>query len=328
MSDTTNFDALTDFDNGVDADIELNEIPIKNLETVDDTDLSLSELDILANQKKLKKEEDLPEIKAVDTLSSAPSSSTFRSVGSTVSTYTKKRRQKTISKENENEYIRKQKSELLYKFNKLNEKKKWSSLRLDMNNSLEEIRNECDRISSVIKNEKYVAFLKRMLLLGVQGVEMLNTKFDPLGVDLDGWSESMGYSLENDEYDEVLSELYEKHKSKVSMSPEVKLVFMIISSAAMFGITKKITQSANNGGLSNFINSMMAGNNSGSAPTVNVNNNTTEYETEDIPSKLNGPSDDVNINDILRTMQERKNEEEKNIEFTKPKKRGRKKATS
>ena len=108
-----------------------------------------------------------------------------------------------------------------------------------MNNSLDEIRNEHERVRNEIQTERSVAFFKRMLLLGVQGIEMLNNRFDPLGVDLDGWSGAMGYSMENQEYDEVMAELYEKYKGRGQMSPEMKLIFMIISSATMFTISKK-----------------------------------------------------------------------------------------
>jgi hypothetical protein len=63
------------------------------------------------------------------------------------------------------------------KFNKLNIKGKWSSLHLDMNCTLDEIRNEFERVRNEISNERSVAFFKRMLLLGVQGIEMMNIQF-------------------------------------------------------------------------------------------------------------------------------------------------------
>ena len=111
-----------------------------------------------------------------------------------------------------------------------------------MDCSLEEIKNEFDRVTNAIKVDRSVRFMKKMLLLGVQGVEMLNNKFDPVGVDLDGWSEAMGYSMENEEYDEVMAELCEKYKGRGQMSPELRLVFMIVSSATMFTISKKISK--------------------------------------------------------------------------------------
>jgi hypothetical protein len=175
-----------------------------------------------------------------------------------------------------------------------------------MNNSIDEIRNEYERVSNAIQNERATAFMKRMLLLGVQGVEMLNTKFDPLGVDLEGWNESMGYSLENQEYDEVLSELYEKYKSKATMSPEIKLIFMIISSAAMFTISKKLMQSDSIDGLKNMFDKLT---NRGQKPQHEQNFQTPQdlESTEDLPSKIKGPNTTINldnneIDNILQTM--------------------------
>jgi hypothetical protein len=322
-------------------------------------DLSLSQLELMANKKKLNKQnEELSlhlsskkegssykinsnkeERKHKSVSSSISSSSSSISTGDTKQ---KRRKEKAIIKENRNDEIRKEKSEFLFKFNKMNVKGKWSSLHLDMNSSLDDIKNEYERVRNEIQTERSVSFFKRMLLLGVQGIEMMNTKFDPLGVDLDGWSEAMGYSMENQEYDEVMAELYEKYKGRGQMSPEVKLIFMIISSATMFTITKKITKSDSNNALKNFIGGLMGGSKQQSqqapqqyqqpqqAPQQyqqqpkyqynipnpsdlrNVRENT---ETSDGgPSRISGPnsnyisSDGIDIENILKTMNDRKKE--------------------
>jgi hypothetical protein len=278
------------------------------------------------------------------------SSSSSISSSDTDSTRHRKKREKTVARENKDEAIRKEKSEYLYKFNKVNVKGKWSSLKLDMNNTFDEIRNEYERVSNAIQNERSVAFLKRMLLLGVQGVEMMNNKFDPLGVDLDGWSEAMGYSLENQEYDEVMSELYEKYKSRGQMSPEVKLIFMIISSAAMFTVTKKLTNMDSNNALNSFIKNITQSQQPQQQPpqplqqpsrvyNEKVFKPKTESTVDDpLPPKLRGPTlhfdnneNDETIENIMRTMNARKMEQNestdevfKNIELNSQKKgRGR-----
>lgn len=233
----------------------------------------------------------------------------------------RKEKARLVNKENRIDNIRIEKSEFLYKFNKINANGKFSSLNLDMNNSLDEIKNEYERVKNEIQTDRSVSFLKRMLLLGVQGFEMLNTKFDPLGVDLDGWSESMGYSLENLEYDEVLAELYEKYKGKGQMSPEMKMLFMIISSATMFTITKKITKMESSNPFKNFIGSFVGGNQQPMKPqqyqeTYQDNRQTIMSEsTDDGPSKLRDPNaDDVDLNNILKRMNERKQEKEKELQ--------------
>lgn len=65
------------------------------------------------------------------------------------------------------------------------------------------------------------------------GIELGNDYFDPFGFKLDGWSQQM----EDDklEYYEVLGEIYEKYfKSGKSVPPEIKLGFMMMSSAGKF----------------------------------------------------------------------------------------------
>lgn len=341
---------------------------------VESEDISLSQLELMANKKKLTKKTSHDSIsniilkkasehgdnksshlsdkikipkKVVSTVSSSSSSSSSSSTSSTTSTAEKKQKEKRVMKENKSDDIRKEKSELLYKFNKLNIKGKWSSLKLSMDSSLDEIRNEYERVKNEIQTERSVAFFKRMLLLGVQGIEMMNTKFDPLGVDLDGWSESMGYSMENQEYDEVMAELYEKYKGRGQMSPEVKLIFMIISSAVMFSISKRITKMDTSSLFKNIL-SGFAGQN-----TNATNNNsmaeqqqyqqqqyqqqqyqqqqyqqqqyqqqyegdtrqTSETSEDFTPSKINAPppvnlntQDDIELNKILQTMNDRKRE--------------------
>lgn len=347
---------------------------INKYDQIESEDISLSQLEVMANKKKLNKVdneniEDDEVLKKQDSFNISEENTHTHVTKNSKTKYKNKtsrskkdntsflssetdteelrrRKKKMISKENKNENIRKEKSEFLYKFNKVNTNGKWSSLNLDMNNSLEEIKNEYQRVSSAIQNERSVAFLKRMLLLGVQGVEMLNTKFDPLGVDLDGWSESMGYSLENQEYDEVLAELYEKYKGKGQMSPEMKLLFMIISSATMFTVTKRLTNMESSSGLGNLIGSLMGNGKKQSQkqsevpqtnypqtnyPQTNYRDNadsivemSTQTSSEDFtPAKLRGPqsrlsniageNDSVDIRSILEKMNTNKNLNQNNI---------------
>ncbi len=329
-------------------------IPASNptVQQMESEDISISQLELLANKKKLNKKSDITiSERKSDLIKSATEnaqpkrskndrrdSSTSLS-SSSLSETQKKYKEKTVKRENKNDDIRKEKSEMLYKFTKLNIKGKWSSLKLDMNSTLDEIKNEYERVRNEIQNERSVAFFKRMLLLGVQGVEMLNTKFDPVGVDLDGWSEALGYSLENQEYDEVLAELYEKYKGKTSMSPEMKLVFMIISSATMFTITKKITKMDSSNVFKNLLGSFVGTNgadqqqqyqqqyqqqqyqqqqyqqqqyqqqfNSVNIPSpsqLNASDTSEDFQ----PSKMKGPSNDnIDIKNILNLMNKKNND--------------------
>jgi hypothetical protein len=306
---------------------------------IESEEISLSQLEMMANKKKLNKKS--IEMTLEKTLSSdstkkdKESKSLYKekdpkefkqhkkekaknsfTLSSSANSYDhKKEKARQVTKENRIDSIRIEKSEFLYKFNKLNATGKFSSLKLDMNNSLDEIKNEFERIKNEMQTERSVSFLKRMLLLGVQGVEMLNTRFDPLGVDLDGWSESMGYSLENLEYDEVLAELYEKYKGRGQMSPEMKMLFMIISSATMFTITKKITRMESSNPFKNFMGAFTGG----QMPQQQYREPTNITETSDDgePSKLKDPlgnNNDIDLDNILRKMKEKKQEKENELQ--------------
>jgi hypothetical protein len=319
--------------------------PTKSKAPIESEDISMSQLEMMANKKKLNKKssENPPTIVSIKEKAVTKGKPSTRS-DTTTNSLTKskekvKRKEVKVSRENKDDLVRKEKSELLYKFSKLNLRGKWSSLNLDMNCTLEEIKNEVERVRNEIQTERSVGFYKRMLLLGVQGIEMMNTKFDPLGVDLDGWSEAMGYSMENQEYDEVMAELYEKYKGSGQMSPEMKLVFMIISSATMFTITKRITKLDTSNAFASFLGNMgvktpQPEQQQQPPPIIRQPpqppqnsfqymqqqqqpqhqhqqyqqpNNRSDTTDDDLPSKLKGP-DDVDIENILKTMNERKRE--------------------
>jgi hypothetical protein len=316
---------------------------------IESEDISLSQLELMANKKKINKQEK----ELTEKISNSKSEDDFKKSSSSNSSSSslddirdKRRKDRFVTKENKNDMIRQEKSELLFKFNKLNIKGQWSSLRLDMNSSLDEIKNEYERVRNEIQTERSVAFFKRMLLLGVQGIEMMNTKFDPLGVDLDGWSEAMGYSMENQEYDEVMAELYEKYKGKGQMSPEMRLIFMIISSATMFTISKKITKMDSGSPFKSFIGGLMNNQQPKTTYVPNANDlrndNVSETSDDNMPSRINGPNsqyingNEIDINNILKTMNDRKLEKQqqseddifKNIPMNKTKRKGRPRKTN
>jgi hypothetical protein len=215
-------------------------------------DLSLSQLEMMANKKKIVNDADPIELsvskfntesekkssrkKYKSENSSSSSSSSFSTVE------IDKKQKRRIDKENKNETIRLKKSELLYQFNLLNSQNSVSSIKLSMDNSLDEIKNEYDRVRHVVESEKMVQLIKGGLVVMSHGIELINSKYDPVGVDLNGWSESFKFSLDNHECDDTLAELYEKYKTSSSISPEFKLLFFISYSAITFSISKYITK--------------------------------------------------------------------------------------
>lgn len=218
------------------------------------SDIGLSELDLLANNKKMNKkyeeisinkessDDPIKEKSKQKDPSSVKKQSYRRSYTSTDSSDDRYRTRK-LNKENKSESTRKEKMDLLLNLTTLinNNHGKYNS-KMSMDNTLDEIKGDFTRIKSAADNEKMVKFCKHGLVMGIKGLEYMNSSYDPLGVDLDGWGESMAYNMETAEYDEVLSELYEKYKGTGSMSPEVKLLMMIVMSGAMFSFTKRASK--------------------------------------------------------------------------------------
>jgi Family of unknown function (DUF5767) len=239
------------------------------LQINDSDDISMSQLELLANKKKMnKKSEELSiELESKSEVKSKSKSKsevkktvkqvTASSDTSSIDSEKYKRDRRKISKENKNESIRKEKNDILFKLYSVIEKSggRWSS-KMTMENSLDEIRGEFTRIKATLDNENMVKFCKHGLVMGIKGVEMLNNSYDPLGVDLDGWGEAMSFNMSTTEYDEVLSELCDKYKGAGSMSPEVKLLVMIVMSGAMFSFSKKAAKDPST--LTNLMNSFMS----------------------------------------------------------------------
>ena len=128
---------------------------------------------------------------------------------------------------------RKRKHELLYKIKALARKGIDEPFAVNMNSKLEDIELAYEEMYANYQRKNSVVLQRKMLVMAATLVEFLNNRYDPCDFKLDGWSESVYDSVNNDEYDEVLEELYEKYKSKTKMAPEMKLLMMLGGSAFM-----------------------------------------------------------------------------------------------
>jgi len=133
------------------------------------------------------------------------------------------------------EEIQKEKSEYLRLFDRLEAKNVRIDRRFTMDSSLEEMKAEYERLSQKRATDQSVKFQRKMLVAFITAIEFLNTKFDPLSLKLDGWSESIHENIYD--YDDVFEELHEKYKGKANMAPELKLLFMLGGSGFMFHLT-------------------------------------------------------------------------------------------
>lgn len=136
---------------------------------------------------------------------------------------------------------RKKKIDLLNKLNRLEAKGYSLSKRFTMDNTVEEIQLEYDRLFDAKSLEASIRFQRQCLMGVVTGMEYLNGKFNPFDWQLEGWSESVHENI--DDYDEVFEELYDKYKGRGNMPPEAKLLMTMVGSGFMFHMSNSFFRS-------------------------------------------------------------------------------------
>jgi len=136
---------------------------------------------------------------------------------------------------------RKKKAELINKLNRLESKGYTLTKRFTMDNGMDEIQQEYDRLLDAKNLEASIRFQRQCLMGVATGAEFLNGKFNPFDWELDGWSESVHENIED--FDEVFEELYDKYKGRGSMPPEAKLLMSLVGSGFMFHMSNSFFRS-------------------------------------------------------------------------------------
>ena len=136
---------------------------------------------------------------------------------------------------------RRQKADLINKLSRLESKGFQVSKRFTMDNSLDEIQSEFDRLMDARNLEASLKFQRQMMMGVVTGLELMNNKFNPFDWQLEGWSESVHENV--DDFDEVFEELYDKYKTKGNMPPEARMLFMLVGSGFMFHMSNSFFKS-------------------------------------------------------------------------------------
>ena len=128
------------------------------------------------------------------------------------------------------------KYELLAKLNRL--RSRGFSVRSDLSAETPEetIYAEWDKIKEEVALNQSVRMYRRFLVAFVTFSEWGNNRFDPIGLELDGWTENTMINI--DDYDSIFERMYESHKGKFKMSPMTELMFTMVGSAFMFHMTK------------------------------------------------------------------------------------------
>jgi hypothetical protein len=141
--------------------------------------------------------------------------------------------QKSVSEEE-----RKKKREVLTKLNRLAERGYEVSKHFTMDNSIEEMNEEYERLCDAKRFTSSLEWQRGALVTLVNGLEMMNERYDPFDVKLKGWSESVNESIES--YDDIFEELYDKYKGRGGMPPEVRLAFKLATSGFMIHASNSI----------------------------------------------------------------------------------------
>lgn len=147
--------------------------------------------------------------------------------------------QQNYSQQMESDEDKIRKIELLRIFTELKRQGFIISQEYDMKSCLKTMEQEYEILKSSKMKKQALKLSQGFLINAVQTLEFLNTKFDPMGIDLIGFSEIV--SLGIDDYNEVLEELYEKYKKYGrKVEPEIKLILMVGGSAASFHASKTL----------------------------------------------------------------------------------------
>jgi len=140
------------------------------------------------------------------------------------------------------EELLREKFKLLKKLEGLEKKGVELTKKYTMDSPLQEMQGEYETIIEEKSKQNSIKFQGNMLMAIINGMEFLNSKFDPFDIKLDGWSDQIQENITD--YDEIFSELHEKYKSKASMAPELKLLFQLGGSAMMVHMTNTMFKSS------------------------------------------------------------------------------------
>jgi hypothetical protein len=140
-----------------------------------------------------------------------------------------------VQQQRDPEKEKKEKIEYLNKLQRLEQKGFPVARRFTMDNSLDEIKQEYDRLVDARNLEGSLRFQRQALMGVVTGLEWMNNRFDPFDLNLEGWSESVHENVED--FDEIFEELYDKYKDRGKMPPEARLLFSLAGSGFMVHVS-------------------------------------------------------------------------------------------
>jgi hypothetical protein len=113
---------------------------------------------------------------------------------------------------------------------------------------LDEMKDYYEMTSKDLRRRKGVKTMRKVVTTGASVIEFVFGKWNPLNVELEGWSESMNENITD--FDDVFEEFAEKYfKDRSKLPVELRLVGLILWSALSFHFSNQMAKSMmNNGG--------------------------------------------------------------------------------
>lgn len=112
---------------------------------------------------------------------------------------------------------------------------------LTMDSAYDEIEDEYESAIEDKRKRDSVKIQQNWMITMVNTIEYGNSMFDPFGISLDGWGESVSEDI--DSYNEIFEELHDKYKGG-KMSPELSLLLRLGFSASVVHFSNKALSSA------------------------------------------------------------------------------------
>jgi len=111
----------------------------------------------------------------------------------------------------------------------------------NMESSYEEVEDEYEGALEDKRKRDAIKIQQNWLITAINTIEYGNAMFDPFGISLDGWGESISEDI--DSYDEIFEQLHEKYKGG-KMSPELSLLMRLGFSASVIHFSNKALSTA------------------------------------------------------------------------------------
>jgi hypothetical protein len=135
------------------------------------------------------------------------------------------------------------KAKLMAKFDRKNvHRKPGNKIEYNPAMTLEELEAIDERESYGKQSELNVKIMRRVLVFFCQFVEGASKKFPKLGLELEGWAESVYLTLET--YDDILFDIHDEYCSGVKMNPIAQLFIQLTTNAIMYSMAKKLMSSS------------------------------------------------------------------------------------